>query len=101
MSEKKKEFECLKVTNVQVFPFQNGFAGKLKGLANVVLNGQLSLRGLRVNDGVNGLYVGYPIDPFFKGEEYRSMFSPVTRELKEEIENAILEEYAKVLKENG
>lgn len=102
MSEKKKEFECLKVTNVQVFPFRNdGFDGKIKGLANIVLNEQLILRSLRIMDGVNGMFVGYPCDPFFKGEEYRSMFSPVTRELREEIENAILEEYAKVLKENG
>lgn len=97
--DNEKEFECLKVTNVQVFPFKEGMIGRLKGLANVVLNGQLSLRGLRVVDSVNGLYVGYPIDPFFKGEEFRSMYVPVTRALREEIENAILEEYAKVLKE--
>jgi len=101
MSEKKKEFECLKVTQVQVFPFKNRMTGRMQGLANIVLNEQIMLRSLRIMDGENGMFVDYPCDPFFKGEEYRSMFSPVTRELREEIENAILEEYAKVLKENG
>lgn len=88
------ENDVLKVTQVKVFPFKEGPSmGHIKALATVVLNDQLHLRGLKVMDGKNGLFVGYPVDPFYKGEEYRSIFSPITRELREEIETKVLEEY--------
>ena len=88
------ENDVLKVTQVKVFPFKEGPSmGHIKALATVVLNDQLNLRGLRVMDGKDGLFVGYPVDPFYKGEEYRSIFFPITRELREEIETAVLKEY--------
>lgn len=87
-------FDCLAVTNVQVFPFKDGpNLGHIKGLATVVLNDQLMLRGLRIMDGENGLFVGYPLDPFYKGEDFRSIVFPVTRQLREHIENCVLEKY--------
>ena len=87
-------FDCLAVTNVQVFPFKGGAnLGRMKGLATIVLNDQIQIRGLRVMDGENGLYVGYPLDPFYKGEDYRSVCLPITRQLREHIENCVLEKY--------
>ena len=92
------ENDVLKVTQVKVFPFKEGPSmGHIKALATVVLNDQLNLRGLRVMDGKDGLFVGYPVDPFYKGEEYRSIFFPITRELREEIETAVLKEYTRQL----
>ena len=98
--KKKKEwnatgaFDCLAVTSVQVYPFKEGPSmGHIKGLASVVLNDQFLVRGLRVMEGENGMFVGYPIDPFFKGESFRSICNPVTRQLREHIENSILEKY--------
>lgn len=46
---------------------------------------QLILRGFRIIEGYLGLYVGFPIDPFFKGED-----------LRENIENCILEKYQEI-----
>ena len=87
-------FDCLAVTNVQVFPFKEGAnLGHMKGLATIVLNDQIQIRGLRVMDGENGMYVGYPNDPFYKGEDYRSICLPITRPLREHIENCVLEKY--------
>ena len=92
------ENDVLRVTKVKVFPFKEGPSmGHIKALATVVLNDQLHLRGLRVMDGKDGLFVGYPVDPFYKGEEYRSIFFPITRELREEIETAVLKEYTRQL----
>lgn len=92
--------DCLQVTNVQVFPFKEGANfGRIKGLATIVLNDQIQLRCLRVMDGENGLYVGYPNDPFYKGEDYRSIFLPITRQLREHIENVVLEKFNKAVKE--
>lgn len=96
---KDSEFDVLAVTNVQVFPFKEGInLGHMKGMASVVLNDQLQLRGLRIMDGENGLYVGYPNDPFYKGEDLRSMYFPITRQLREHIENCVLEKYMEATK---
>lgn len=90
----EKAFECLSVTNVQVFPFREGAnMGNMLGLANVVLNDQLKLSGLRIMDSVNGLFVGYPPNPLYKGEDLRSSVFPITRALREHIENCVLEKY--------
>jgi stage V sporulation protein G len=88
------KFECIAVTQVDVFPFQGGVnLGHMKGLARVVLNDQLVIRGLRIMEGINGLFVSYPLDPFYKGEDFRSIVNPITRQLREHIENCILEKY--------
>lgn len=92
--KKEKAFECLSVTNVQVFPFREGAnLGNMLGLANVVLNDQLQIRGLRIMDGVNGMFVGYPPNPLYKGEDFRSSVFPITRALREHIEKCVLEKY--------
>ena len=86
--------KCLEVTQVQVFPFKEGlFLGSLRALAQIVLNDQLIIRGLRVLDGESGLYVGYPADPFYRGEDFRSVCNPLTRELRERIDDAVLAKY--------
>lgn len=88
------QFDCIAVTDVQVFPFKEGMnLGHMKGMASVTLNGQLVVRGLRIMDGENGLFVGYPNDPFYKGEDFRSICFPITRQLREHIENCVLEKY--------
>lgn len=93
-------FDCIAVTKVQVFPFKESPSlGHVKALAQIVLNDQLVIRGLRVMDGLNGLFVSYPLDPFFKGDEFRSICNPITRQLREHIENCILEKYQAAIAE--
>ena len=92
--ETSSAFDCLAVTQVQVFPFKEGPSmGHMLGLASIVLNDQLQVRGLRIMDGDNGLYVSYPNDPFYKGEDFRSVCFPITRQLREHIEACVLEKY--------
>ena len=87
-------FDCLAVTQVQVYPFEEGpFTGKMLAMASIVLNDQLQVRGLRIMEGENGLFVGYPNEPFYKGEDFRSVCFPMTRQLREHIENCVLEKY--------
>ena len=88
-------FDCLAVTQVQVFPFKEGPSmGHIVGMASVILNDQFQIRGLRIMEGENGLFVGYPNDPFYKGEDFRSVCFPMTRQLREHIENCVLEKYS-------
>lgn len=94
--EKKTEelFKCLSVTLVKVFPFREAAqVNNMLGLAEVVLNDQLVIRGLRIKKSENGMFVNYPNDPFYNGEDRRSIVLPITRELREHIENCVLEKY--------
>lgn len=94
-------FDCLAVTYVQVFPFKEGPSlGHMKGLAQIVINDQLVIRGLRIMDGEYGLYVGYPNDPFYKGDGLRSVCNPITRQLREHIEACVLEKYDAAIGDN-
>ena len=87
-------FDCLAVTQVSVWPFKEGpNLGHMKGMAQIVLNDQIVIRGLRVMEGEYGMFVGYPNDPFYKGEDFRSICCPITRQLKEHIENCVIEKY--------
>lgn len=93
-------FDVLAVTSVTVrcaFNYNPIFL-RTKALVDVVLNDQLQLRGLRVMEGDQGLYVAYPPDPFVKGEDCYIIYNPVTRQLKEHIENCVLEKYQDTIK---
>ena len=93
-------FDCLAVTQVQVFPFKDSVnLGNLKAMAQIVLNDQLVIRGLRVMDGLNGLFVSYPIDPFYKADDFRTILNPITCQLREHIENCVLEKYQAAIAE--
>jgi stage V sporulation protein G len=98
--ENTPAFDCLKVTNVQVFPFKEGPSlGHIKGLATIILNDQIQIRSLRVMEGENGMFVGFPLDTFYKGEDYRTIIMPITRQLREHIESTVLEKYNETLKQ--
>lgn len=100
MTKKKKssiDFDCMEVTEVKVNKFKSlPGANRIKGVAEIVLNGQLILRGFRIFEGSMGLYVVYPIDPFFKGEDLRCIAKPIKRNLRDHIENCILEKYQEI-----
>ena len=103
MKQKKQPrpaFDCLAVTDVEVkvFPSLPG-ADHIKGVAQIVLNDQMIIRGLRIMDGTSGLFVSYPIDPFFKGESFQFLVNPITRQLREHIENCVLEKYQDTVSE--
>ena len=86
-------FDCLAVTSVNVYPFKEPYLNKMRAFAQIVFNDQFILRGLKVMDGENGLFVSYPVDPFYKGDGYMSLCNPISRQLREHIENCVLEKY--------
>lgn len=90
----------IEVTKVDVYPFNEGaYIGNVKAIANIVLNDQIQVRGLRVMDSKNGLFVGYPVDTFYKGEGFRNIVFPITAELRHHIEKSVLEKYDEATKE--
>ena len=88
----------MKVTNTIVFIFKGQEDSKLKGTARVVLDDELQLTGLRIYQGSKDLFVSYPNDPYYKGEDYRQLFFPTTCELRTHIEEEVIKVYKEQLK---
>ena len=86
----------MQVTYTQVYPRLS--TGKTKAMAKVTLDDCLQLTGIRVVDGANGLFVSYPNDPSYKGDDFRTIFYPLTKELRAHIEAKVLAAYAEAEK---
>lgn len=100
-TETKQETGCnIIVTDIKIFPFKVAGICHIRALANIVLNDALILRGIRIMEGYNGMYLSYPVDPFFEGSNFRFILGFITRELREYIENEVLKQYHKEV-ENG
>jgi stage V sporulation protein G len=95
-TEKTEKTESVKmVSNVQIFPFKTGCTGgtdKVAALANITLFGKFLVRGLRVKDGQNGLYVQYPQQDA-TGMSFSSVVTPLDREARETVEAEVIEAY--------
>lgn len=97
--DKKKinAFDCICVTDVRISPIKqiDGLT-HTKALAEIVFNDQLLIRGIRVVEGENGLYISYPF-PFHPttGEDgqQRSTVFPITNALRDHVEAVVLEKY--------
>ena len=109
MDNKKKinAFDCICVTDVRISPIKQieGLT-HTKALAEIVFNNdQLLIRGIRVVEGENGLYISYPF-PLHPttGEDGqpRSTVFPITNALRDHVESVVIEKYQDaVKKKNG
>jgi stage V sporulation protein G len=76
--------------------------GSTKGNASVTLNGQFGVRGIRVMEGTNGLFVSMPS---WKdaNNEYHDICFPCTKEARAEFDKAVLSafEQARACGTNG
>ena len=98
--ETKQETAQNIVTNVKIFPFKDGAnLGHMKGVATIEVFGALSIRGLRIMEGTDeGKYfVGFPIDTFYKGEDYRTIVTPLNDSVKQAINDAVIGKYQEYL----
>ena len=98
MNKKKiNAFDCICVTDVRISPIKQieGLT-RTKALAEIVFNEQLLIRGIRVVEGENGLYISYtyPFHPT-TGEagQQRSTVFPITNVLRDHVEAVVLEKY--------
>lgn len=81
------ENNTLKVTQVKISLFEGYMNTRpIKGIASVILNDQLCLRGIIAMDDENRIFVDYLWDN-------TAAFFPMTQELREEIDTAVLDEY--------
>lgn len=90
------------ITNVSVYTL-NDANSKTVALATVTIDDCLVLTGLRIVKGKKGMFVSMPqrklSKPDKNGNEYADIFFPVTHEFREQLTNAILDEYDKKVDE--
>lgn len=79
---------------VRVFPISNS-KSKLKATANVNIAGAFAVRGFRIFDSKNGLFVKEPEQSYVKDgtELSRSVFFAITKEARETLHGQILHSY--------
>jgi stage V sporulation protein G len=77
--------------NVRVFPVEEP-KGVLRAFASVSVEDFVTIRGLRVNEGRNGLFVSMPREKWSDGKYHDTAF-PTTGDLRREISKAIIDEY--------
>lgn len=90
------------ITNVSVYTL-NDSNSKTVALATVTISDCLVLTGLKIVKGKKGMFVAMPqrklSKPDKNGNEYADIFFPVTHDFREELNNAILDEYDKKIDE--
>lgn len=90
------------ITNISVYTI-NDSNSKTVALATVTISDCLVLTGLRIVKGKKGMFVSMPqrklSKPDKNGNEYADIFFPVTHDFREELNNAILDEYDKKVDE--
>lgn len=69
--------------------------GSTKAIANVVINNEFSVRGVRVVEGEKGAFVAMPSKKI--GSDYTDVAFPITKEAREAINNAVLKSYEQLM----
>lgn len=79
------------ITDVNIFMMDG--SGKLKAFADVTMDGEYAIHGLKVMEGNDGLWVGMPSRYDKKNDTYRDIFHPVSSEAREKLFKVVLDEY--------
>lgn len=79
----------MNITKVKVTKID---ADRIKALATVTLDDSLVLTGIKVVHGQNGMFISMPSRKTQQGE-YKDIYFPVTAELRQEMQEAVLAEY--------
>ena len=69
--------------------------GGVKALANVVINGELAVRGVKVMEGEKGAFVAMPSKKM--GTDYADVAFPITKEAREALNNAVMKSYEQLM----
>jgi len=73
---------------------------RLKAFVNVTFDNDFVIRGMKVIEGRNGLFVAMP-SRRSKDGTFRDIAHPINNEMRKRLEEVVLEEYYKKCKEEG
>lgn len=81
----------MKITEVRVFPLSKKDSN-LKAFASVTIDDAVCITGIRIVEGKMGLFVSMPQSKDNEGE-YHDVAFPITKEAREEMQDAVLDAY--------
>lgn len=81
----------MKITDVIVNKVKNGNS-KLVAFANVTFDDELVVKGIKIVEGSKGTFISMPSTQGADGKYYDDVF-PITKDLREHIEDVVLESY--------
>lgn len=81
----------MEITEVAIYPIK-GNSDKLKAFAAITIDSEFVIKGLKVINGNNGLFVAMPNEKGADGQYYDTAF-PITADCRQYIVEKILEEY--------
>ncbi|MCL2853276.1 MAG: SpoVG family protein [Defluviitaleaceae bacterium] len=84
--------------DVRVYPIDEPKGGT-RAFASVSVEDLVAIRGIRVMEGSNGLFINMPQSKDPKTNEYHDIAFPVAKGLRQEISKAILDEYKVQMRE--
>lgn len=89
----------ISISDVRVYLF-NGEKSSLKAFASITIDDELVIKGLRVIEGNNGLFIAFPSTYSEKDDEYYDNVFPIKKETRDYITEQILAAYEDTLKES-
>lgn len=87
MAEHNTTFEVSSMTKIED-------GGNVKALANVIINGEIAVNGVKVVEGKDGLFAAMPSKKV--GNDYVDVAHTTTKEAYESLNNAVLSNYEKL-----
>jgi stage V sporulation protein G len=77
------------ITDVTIYPYNGG--GNLKAFAQITLNDDFIVRGVKVFDGEHGLFASFPNNE--RNGEYYDVCFPITSSLRQRINEEVIIKY--------
>lgn len=86
----------MEITDIRVRKIASD--GKMKAIVSVTLDNMLVIHDIKVIEGVEKMFVAMPSRKNAEGE-YKDIVHPITSQLRETLQSAILAKYEEALKE--
>ncbi|NLK44182.1 MAG: septation regulator SpoVG [Tissierellia bacterium] len=84
----------MKITDVRLRKISE--EGKMKAIVSVTFDDEFVVHDIKIIEGQNGLFVAMPSRKMADGE-FRDIAHPINAETRQKVQEAIFEEYEKVL----
>ena len=88
----------MEITDIRVRKIASD--GKMKAIVSVTLDNMLVIHDIKVIEGVEKMFVAMPSRKNAEGE-YKDIVHPITSQLRETLQSAILAKYEEALKEQA
>lgn len=88
----------MEITDIRVRKIASD--GKMKAIVSVTLDNMLVIHDIKVIEGIDKMFVAMPSRKNAEGE-YKDIVHPITSQLRETLQTAILAKYEEALKEQA